>query len=111
AISSCQRLEKIAQSIKGSVFNNLGEMKLSDLSEQMQAQLAKTQPGQPTELFLSAAGVEIIARCDKPLPKATIAFTIPTRDEVERRLFQQQISMLARRYIRDLRREANVETR
>ena len=32
-------------------------------------------------------------------------------DQVERRLFQQQISMLARRYIRDLRREANVETR
>jgi peptidyl-prolyl cis-trans isomerase SurA len=111
AISSCQHLQKISESIKGSVFNNLGEMKLSDLSEQMQAQLAKTQPGQPTEPFQDAAGIEIIARCDKPLPKATIAFPIPTRDEVERRLFQQQISMLARRYIRDLRREANVETR
>jgi peptidyl-prolyl cis-trans isomerase SurA len=111
AIGSCQHLQKIAQSIKGSVFNNLGEMKLSDLSEQMQAQLAKTQPGEPTEPFLDAAGVEIIARCDKPLPKAATAFAIPTRDEVERRLFQQQISMLARRYIRDLRREANVETR
>jgi hypothetical protein len=30
---------------------------------------------------------------------------------VEDRLFQQQISMLARRYIRDLKREGNVETR
>jgi peptidyl-prolyl cis-trans isomerase SurA len=111
AISSCQHLQKISESIKGSVFNNLGEMKLSDLSEQMQAQLAKTQPGEPTEPFRDAAGIEIIARCDKPLPKAAGVFTIPTRDEVERRLFQQQISMLARRYIRDLRREANVETR
>jgi peptidyl-prolyl cis-trans isomerase SurA len=111
AIGTCQHLQKISQSIKGSVFNNLGEMKLSDLSEQMQAQLAKTQPGQPTDPFLDAAGIEIIARCDKPLPKAATAFAIPTRDEVERRLFQQQISMLARRYIRDLRREANVETR
>jgi peptidyl-prolyl cis-trans isomerase SurA len=111
AISSCQHLQKISQSVKGSVFNNLGEMKLSDLSAEMQAELAKTQPGQPTEPFQSAAGIEIIARCDKPLPKPTTAFVIPTRDEVERRLFQQQISMLARRYIRDLRREANVETR
>jgi peptidyl-prolyl cis-trans isomerase SurA len=111
AIGNCQHLAKIAQSIKGSMYTNLGEMKLSDLSEQMQAQLAKTQPGEPTEPFISIAGVEIIARCDKPLPKPTAAFIIPTRDEVERRLFQQQISMLARRYIRDLRREANVETR
>jgi peptidyl-prolyl cis-trans isomerase SurA len=113
AISSCQHLQKIAETLQkqGAVFNNLGEMKLADLSEQMQAELAKTQPGQPTEPFQDAAGVEIIARCDKPLPKATTSFVIPTRDEVERRLFQQQISMLARRYIRDLRREANVETR
>ncbi len=111
AISSCQHLQKIAEGMKGAVFNNLGEMKLADLSQQMQAELAKTQPGQPTQPFQDAAGIEIIARCDKPLPKATIAFPIPTRDEVERRLFQQQISMLARRYIRDLRREANVETR
>ena len=111
AIGTCEHLAKIAQSIKGSVYNNLGEMKLSDLSEQMQAELAKTVPGQPTEPFMSSAGVEIIARCDKPLPKPTTAFVIPKREEVERRLFQQQISMLARRYIRDLRREANVETR
>jgi peptidyl-prolyl cis-trans isomerase SurA len=111
AIGSCPQLQKISQTNKAFVFNNLGEMKLSDLSEQMQAQLAKTQPGQPTEPFLSAAGVEIIARCDKPLPRPTTAFVIPDRGEVERRLFQQQISMLARRYIRDLRREANVETR
>jgi len=111
AIGNCEHLAKIAQSIKGSMYNNLGEMKLSDLSEQMQAQLAKTVPGQPTEPFMSSAGVEIIARCDKPLPKPTTAFIIPSREDLERRLFQQQISMLARRYIRDLRREANVETR
>ena len=111
AIGNCEHLAKIAQSIKGSVYNNLGEMKLSDLSEQMQAELAKTVPGQPTEPFMSSAGVEIIARCDKPLPKPTTAFIIPSREDVERRLFQVQISMLARRYIRDLRREANVETR
>jgi peptidyl-prolyl cis-trans isomerase SurA len=111
AISSCDRLAKIAQGIKGSIYNNLGEMKLSDLSADMQAALAKTVPGEPTEPFMSSAGMEIIARCDKPLPKPTQAFKIPSRDDVERTLFQQQISMLARRYIRDLRREANVETR
>ena len=39
------------------------------------------------------------------------AFTMPTRDDVEKQLFEEQISVLARRYLRDLRRDADVETR
>jgi peptidyl-prolyl cis-trans isomerase SurA len=109
-IASCPQLQKMASAIKGSVFMNLGDMKLSDLSKQMQDALAKTQPGEPTEPFISPAGIEVIARCDKAAPKVT-AFVMPTRQQVEQQLFQKQISMLARQYIRDLRREANVETR
>lgn len=109
-VSSCPQLQKIATSLRGSVFMNLGEMKLSDLSAQIQGELAKTQSGETTVPFISPAGIELIARCDKAVPKLT-AFTLPTRDQVERELTQQQISTLARRYIRDLRREGNVETR
>jgi peptidyl-prolyl cis-trans isomerase SurA len=36
---------------------------------------------------------------------------IPTRDQVEQQLYEQQMTVLARRYMRDLRREADVETR
>jgi peptidyl-prolyl cis-trans isomerase SurA len=110
-IQSCPQLQKMMAPIKGAVFMNLGEMKLSDLSAQMQAELAKTQSGEATEPFLSSAGVEVIARCDERATPAPHQFHPPTRDQVQRELFQQQISMLARRYIRDLRREANVETR
>jgi peptidyl-prolyl cis-trans isomerase SurA len=110
-ITSCAQMQKLVASIHGAVFMNLGEMKLADLSPQMQAELAKTQAGEPTEPFLSPAGVEVIARCDERAAPVPHQFHVPSRDEVERRLFQQQISMLARRYIRDLRREANVETR
>jgi peptidyl-prolyl cis-trans isomerase SurA len=110
-ITNCAQMQKLVAPIRGAVFMNLGEMKLADLSPQMQAALAKTQSGEPTEPFLSPAGVEVIARCDERAAAPLKKFNVPTRDEVERRLFQQQISMLARRYIRDLRREANVETR
>ena len=110
-ITSCAQMQKLVAPIHGAVYMNLGEMKLADLSPQMQAALAKTQSGEPTEPFLSPAGVEVIARCDERAAAPPKKFNPPTRDEVERRLFQQQISMLARRYIRDLRREANVETR
>jgi peptidyl-prolyl cis-trans isomerase SurA len=110
-ITSCAQAQKIISGMRGAVFMSLGEMKLTDLSQQMQGELAKTQSGEPTQPFTSAAGVEIIARCDKPAPKAATAFVMPTRKQIEDRLFQQEISALARRYIRDLRREANVETR
>lgn len=110
-IANCEQLQKMISGARGAVFQNLGEMKLSDLSQQIQTELAKTQSGQPTEPFVSSAGIEIFARCDKRAAPQSTAFVLPTRDEVEKQLFQQQISMLARRYIRDLKREANVETR
>ncbi len=111
---SCEQLQKLSTSVKGSVYMKLGEMRLTDLGPEIQSELAKTQTGEATAPIRSAAGIEIIARCEKQAPKPVeqlAPYRTPTRDEVERRLFQQQISMLARRYIRDLRREANVETR
>jgi peptidyl-prolyl cis-trans isomerase SurA len=111
-IESCtQAQQMVTKASKAIVFQSLGEMKLSDLSEQIQTELGKTESGEPTEPFASPAGIEIFARCDAPAPRVLSRFPVPTRDEVERRLFQQQISMLARRYIRDLRRQGNVETR
>jgi peptidyl-prolyl cis-trans isomerase SurA len=37
--------------------------------------------------------------------------SMPNRDEVEGRLYNQQLSMMSRRYLRDLRRDAVVEYR
>ncbi len=110
-VENCNQLQKLIGGAHGAVFMNLGEMKLTDLSEQIQAELAKTQSGEATQPFRSAAGIEVIARCDKRAAPQATPFVMPSRDDVEKQLFQQQISMLARRYIRDLKREANVETR
>jgi peptidyl-prolyl cis-trans isomerase SurA len=109
-IQSCEQLQKMVAGIHGAVFQNLGEMKLSDLSEQIQGELAKTQSGQPTAPFRDAAGVEVFARCDQRAAPQAGTYTLPTRDEVQKQLFQTQISMLARRYIRDLRRQANIQS-
>jgi peptidyl-prolyl cis-trans isomerase SurA len=109
-LSACAQIPKIQAQIRGSVYQNLGEMKLKDLSEQMQAELAKTQPGQATAPFLDAAGLEVIMRCDKALPKLQ-AYHMPSRKEIEEQLFDQQVTAFARRYMRDLRRQADVEIR
>jgi len=109
-IGGCDGLEDLTKKVTGSVYMNLGTMRVSDLSPQIQTALEKTQPGDVAEPFQSPAGIEIIVRCDKPLPQIT-AFHMPTRDDIEQQLFEEQMSVLARRYLRDLRRDADIETR
>ncbi|MBV9331253.1 MAG: peptidylprolyl isomerase [Alphaproteobacteria bacterium] len=106
---TCAQLEKIAVQIHGQ-YQNMGNFRVKDLSEQIQAQLEKSQPGQAVPPFVDAAGVEIIYRCDKAIPKLQ-AYHMPTRKEVEESLFDQQVTAFARRYMRDLRRQADVEIR
>jgi peptidyl-prolyl cis-trans isomerase SurA len=108
--SGCDMLEKIPEKLQGAVFMNLGDMKVGDLSPEIQKALAATHSGEVATPFLSDAGVELIARCDKKIVVQT-AYEMPTRQEVENQLFQQQISAMARRYMRDLRRGVDVEVR
>jgi peptidyl-prolyl cis-trans isomerase SurA len=71
--------------------------------------LAKTNPGETTQPFQSPAGIELIVRCDKAAPVMQV-YHMPSRDEVEQELYQEQMTVYARRYLRDLRRVANIET-
>src|SRR3974390_689108 len=109
-IAGCERLKDVASKMPGVITMSLGTMRRTDLSADIQNAWSKTEPGDSTEPFQSAAGIEIIVRCDKAIPKASVA-VIPTRDQVEQELYEDQMSVIARRYLRDLRRDADVETR
>ena len=109
-VAKCDQLEAIQKQLPGSIYMNLGTMKLSQLSPQIRSALTTTKAGEVAKPFEDEAGVEIIARCDKREPIRT-AYTLPTREEVENQLFQQQIATMARRYIRDLKRSANIQLR
>jgi peptidyl-prolyl cis-trans isomerase SurA len=109
-IDTCEHLQQAASKMQGVQYFNLGTMKLSELSSEIQTALSKTQPGESTEPFGSSAGIEIIFRCDKALPRM-IVDRVPTRDEVQEQLFEAQMEVVARRYLRDLRRDADIETR
>lgn len=113
ATTSCDVLQKLSQDpqLKGTIYMSLGDMKIGDLSEQMQKALAPTKSGEVAAPFQSDAGVEIIARCDKRAPPPSVAFKLPTRDDIEGDIFQEQMSAMARRFMRDLRRDANIQER
>jgi peptidyl-prolyl cis-trans isomerase SurA len=108
-IEGCDRLQEIAARMKGVMYFDLGKMQLSNLSPEIRTALAKTQPGEVAQPFQSPAGIELMVRCDKAPPRIDV-FRMPSRDEVESQLYEEQMAVYARRYLRDLRRLANVET-
>ena len=111
AADSCEAIEKISQdpALKGSVFMKLGNPVLVDLHPELQKALAATKSGESAMPVLLDAGVEVFMRCDKRAPPPRTVFKPPTRQEIENRLFNEQIAALARRFMRDLKRETNIE--
>jgi peptidyl-prolyl cis-trans isomerase SurA len=108
--NGCDGLSKVPEELKGAVYMNLGNMRVGDLSPEIQKALSNTHSGEMAQPFISTAGIEMIARCDKKIVIQT-AYVMPTRQDVENMLFDQQISAMARRYMRDLRRGVDVEVR
>ena len=109
-VRSCDELPAVAQQLQGTVYTRLGDTNPKDLNPELRDALAKTGPGEVVNPFFSAAGLELIMRCD-PAPPKLVAFELPTRDQMQQQLFVQQMSLLAKSYLRDLRRDAVVETR
>ena len=108
-IAGCEKLQELVARMKGALYFNLGKMQLSVLSPEIREALSKTHPGETTMPFQSAAGIELLVRCDKAPPRIEV-FKMPTKDDIEEQIYQEQMAVYARRYLRDLRRVANVET-
>ncbi len=110
AVTSCDMAAKIPASTQGILYFPLGATRVSDLNAETRTALEKTEVGGVAEPFRSDAGIEVFVRCEPRVVKKH-AFELPTREQIENQLFSEQISALARRYQRDLRRSASIEVR
>ena len=109
-LRSCQDLTTASKQLPGSAFFDLGPSNPKDLAPELRDALAKTHAGEMVQPYFDQAGLELIMRCDKAPPKVVV-FQLPTRDQLQQQLFVQQMSILGKSYLRDLRRDAVVETR
>ncbi|MFN3522462.1 MAG: peptidylprolyl isomerase, partial [Phenylobacterium sp.] len=106
-LTGCDTLEADAAKVEGVVAGDLGEAELKDLAPAFRQAAESLEPGQISEPIRTSAGLHLIAVCGK---RASGGEEL-SRDEIESRLFGQQLSMLSRRYMRDLRNSATIETR
>jgi peptidyl-prolyl cis-trans isomerase SurA len=106
---ACGDLPGISSQLQGTVLTSLGPTDPKDLEPELRDALAKTGPGDTVPPFFSPAGLELIMRCDRPV-SASGTFALPTRDQLRQQLSAQQLSLFAKSYLRDLRREAVMYT-
>jgi peptidyl-prolyl cis-trans isomerase SurA len=104
---SCADLPIIAKQLQGTVYTRLGSVNPKDLDPQLRDALAATGPGEAVKPFFSPAGVEVILRCDV-VPSRIGTLELPSREQLQQQLALQQMSLYAKSYLRDLRRNAIV---
>jgi peptidyl-prolyl cis-trans isomerase SurA len=107
AARGCGDLEAAAAKTPGVVAGDLGEAEIGDLAPQFRDAAQGLQVGQISAPVRTSAGLHLVAVCGKRAGGAQQL----DRDQIETRLYGQQLSMIARRYMRDLRNSATIETR
>jgi peptidyl-prolyl cis-trans isomerase SurA len=106
-IRGCDGVETEAGRVAGVVAGDLGEAELKDLSPAFRAAVEGLQPGQTSEPIRTNVGLHILTVCSRGAGGAGQV----SKEQIEGRLYGQQLSMIARRYMRDLRTAATIETR
>jgi peptidyl-prolyl cis-trans isomerase SurA len=106
-ITGCDTLEATAGKVQGVVAGDLGEAEITDLAPAFQQAANSLKIGQVSDPIRTDAGLHLIAVCGKRQSGAQA----PTHEQIENRLRGQQLALISKRYLRDLRNSATIETR
>jgi peptidyl-prolyl cis-trans isomerase SurA len=105
--TTCGDLESTAAKVGGVVEGDLGETDVAELSPSFKSVVQTLKVGQIGGPVRTSAGLHLIALCGRRPSGART----PTRDDLENRLYGEQLSMVAHRFLRDLRDSATIESR
>ena len=105
--TSCDTLEDDVAEVEGLATADMGEIKASDMQEEILSRVSPLEAGQLSEPIQTPQGVVALMVCSREVTGKSI----PTRQEVEDRLIDQQIAQASKRHLRDLRRQASIVTR
>jgi len=106
-IQSCETLKDDIADAEGVDHADMGEVKASDVNDQLIEVLSSTPENTLSEPFETAGGPVSLFVCKRTVTGAGI----PTRSEIEDRLMDQQLAQASKRHLRDLRRKASIMMR
>jgi peptidyl-prolyl cis-trans isomerase SurA len=106
-LHGCDQFEAIAGKVDGVLAGDLGEAEAKDLSPAFRDAALALPVGQISEPIRSDQGVHLLAVCSK---RSNAAQGL-NHDQIENRLIGEQLQMINKRYLRDLRNSASIDVR
>ncbi len=103
-VTACAGLASVADPVPGADIQDLGFTSENLLAPDVRARIASLQDGQASDVYGEGDNVAMVVLC---LRDATAA-GVPSREDIENRLWDEELTMLANRHLRDLRREASI---
>lgn len=106
-ISGCDTFDTYGQTLEIGESGDLGSVRLGDMPIKIRDAISNLDIGQASEPLRMQEGIRILMACHRQEAVAAL----PDREIIRDRLGRQRVDMMARRYLRDLRRDAVIETR
>lgn len=103
----CASLDALAAKTKGVIATDLGEAEISDLNGPFKTAAETLRQDELSQPIRTDVGLHLVAVCGRRSAGANI----PTRAEIQNRMYAEQLQTMARRYLRDLKNSAAIETR
>ena len=108
-MGGCGGVEALAQKVGGEVAVN-DAVRMKDLPAQLQAILGRMSIGEATPAFGSAEeGLRVLVLCGRD--DSQVQAKAPNFEEIYAQMNDERVNLRARRYLRDLRRDAIVDYR
>lgn len=105
--ASCPTVGDAAAKYVGAVATPPNSVIASQLDPKLRLALSGMKTGDITEPLRSERGIEMVMLCGHIADEGGL----PSRDAIDNNLYSQQISMMSRRHLRDLRRDAVIVVR
>lgn len=106
-VTDCEALDTLADAYDDVTTASMGELKASEMGEEMAATLETLEVGDMSPAIDGPGAAVGIVVCERELTGSEI----PTRDDIENRLMDTQLAQASRRHLRDLRRKATISVR
>jgi len=106
-ITSCADIDSTAAQVQGASTNRIDDIRLGDLSPVLRDSLMPLQTGETTQPLNLGRSIALITVCKRVQEDSNL----PSRDEVREKIGLERLNLVARRYLRDIRRDAFIDIR
>lgn len=106
-VDGCDTVQRLVTNVTGAQVVQLGDALESDLSPEVRARINGVDDAKATAVVETPTGLSALIVC----ARQTAGGGLPSRQEIENRLFEQEMAMLSQRYLRNLRRDSTIITR